>query len=40
VVTYLGDDYTMYLISECAREHVDRYLTDRTLPDPGAICPS
>jgi len=38
VVTYVGDDYTMYLISKCAREHVDRYLTERTLPAPGAVC--
>ncbi|MEU5540772.1 alpha/beta hydrolase [Streptomyces sp. NPDC020362] len=33
-----GDDYSMFLVSQCVRDATNRYLTTRTLPRPGATC--
>ncbi|MFG2716176.1 alpha/beta fold hydrolase [Streptomyces goshikiensis] len=33
-----GDDYSMFLVSQCAREATNRYLTTRGLPAPGTTC--
>ncbi|MFD8418056.1 alpha/beta fold hydrolase [Streptomyces sp. NPDC059466] len=33
-----GDDYSMFLVSECARKATNRYLTTRALPAPGTLC--
>ncbi|MFI7599156.1 alpha/beta fold hydrolase [Actinoplanes sp. NPDC049681] len=33
-----GDDYSMFLLSGCVRDHVNRNLTDRKLAPPGTIC--
>ncbi|MFJ7078979.1 alpha/beta fold hydrolase [Streptomyces sp. NPDC098781] len=38
VLTNVGDDYTMYMISPCVLENVDRYLADGTMPAPRATC--
>jgi pimeloyl-ACP methyl ester carboxylesterase len=38
VLTHIGDDYTMYLISPCVRAHTDRYLVSLTMPPPGSVC--
>ncbi|MGV9775835.1 alpha/beta fold hydrolase [Streptosporangium sp. NPDC003464] len=33
-----GPGHTLYGDNPCARERIDRYLTDRTLPPPGTAC--
>lgn len=37
-VAYDGPGHTLYQYNDCARKHIDRYLTDRALPPPGTIC--
>ena len=38
VFTRLGDGHTSYLVSPCTRAVIDRYLIDRTIPDPAQVC--
>lgn len=38
VLSREGDDYSMFLLSGCVRDHVNRNLTDRKLPAPGTTC--
>jgi hypothetical protein len=38
VFTRLGDGHTSYLTSPCTRAVIDRYLIDRTVPDPTRVC--
>ncbi|MCK8677002.1 alpha/beta fold hydrolase [Streptomyces lichenis] len=38
VLSREGDDYSMFLLSACAREATNRYLTTRALPAPGTLC--
>jgi pimeloyl-ACP methyl ester carboxylesterase len=38
VLTRVGDDYTMYLFSQCVREHTDRYLVSLTMPPARSVC--
>ncbi|MFD9219315.1 alpha/beta hydrolase [Streptomyces sp. NPDC060064] len=33
-----GDDYSMFLVSECVQKATNRYLTTRALPAPGTTC--
>ncbi|MFI0406428.1 alpha/beta fold hydrolase [Actinomadura sp. 3N508] len=33
-----GDDYSMFLVSQCVRDAANRYLADRILPKPGTVC--
>ncbi|WUH99202.1 alpha/beta hydrolase [Spirillospora sp. NBC_00431] len=33
-----GDDYSMFMVSQCVRDHANRYLTDRILPKPDTVC--
>ena len=40
VLSVNGEDYSTYIISRCVSQAVNRYLIDRTLPAPGAFCPS
>jgi pimeloyl-ACP methyl ester carboxylesterase len=34
-----GPGHTLYTVNTCAREHIDRYLADRTIPPHGTTCP-
>jgi pimeloyl-ACP methyl ester carboxylesterase len=38
LLTRDGDGHTSYLSSPCAQHAIDRYLINRTLPRPGAVC--
>ncbi|MCK2241318.1 MULTISPECIES: alpha/beta fold hydrolase [unclassified Crossiella] len=38
VLSREGEDYSMILFSDCVREAMDTYLTERRLPTPGALC--
>ncbi|MFI6099747.1 alpha/beta fold hydrolase [Lentzea sp. NPDC051213] len=38
VLTRDGDDYSMFLASQCVRDATNRYLTERVLPAPGTVC--
>ncbi|MFD7613710.1 alpha/beta fold hydrolase [Streptomyces sp. NPDC059828] len=38
VLSREGDDYSMFLASECVQAATNRYLTTRALPAPGTIC--
>jgi pimeloyl-ACP methyl ester carboxylesterase len=38
VLTHIGDDYTMYMMSPCVLAHTDRYLVGLTLPPAGSVC--
>ncbi|TDD23823.1 alpha/beta fold hydrolase [Actinomadura sp. KC06] len=38
VLSRAGDDYSMFMVSQCVRDSANRYLTDRTLPKPGTVC--
>ncbi|GAA1988422.1 alpha/beta hydrolase [Amycolatopsis minnesotensis] len=38
VLSREGDDYSMFMVSQCIRDAANRYLTDRTLPAPGIVC--
>jgi len=38
VLTREGDDYSMFLLSQCVRDATNRYLTERVLPAPGTMC--
>ncbi|MEU2879942.1 alpha/beta fold hydrolase [Streptomyces sp. NPDC007070] len=38
VLSREGDDYSMFLLSQCVRDATNRYLTTRTLSAPGATC--
>ncbi|WP_234042946.1 alpha/beta fold hydrolase [Streptomyces marianii] len=38
VLSREGDDYSMFLLSQCVREATNRYLTTRALPAPGTTC--
>lgn len=38
VLTYDGSGHTAYLRSGCATKAVDAYLTDKNLPEQGAVC--
>jgi len=40
LLTRDGDGHTSYLRSGCAQQAIDRYLIERVLPWPGAICSS
>ena len=33
-----GDDYSMFLLSQCVRDATNKYLTARVLPAPGTTC--
>ena len=33
-----GDDYSMFLVSPCVRDAINRYLVDLELPEPNAVC--
>lgn len=37
-IRHEGPGHTLYPFNACAREHIDRYLTDRVLPLPGTEC--
>ncbi|MEU0565883.1 alpha/beta fold hydrolase [Nonomuraea sp. NPDC005983] len=38
VVSFDGPGHTLYGTNLCARDHINRYFTDRTLPKPGTKC--
>ncbi|TMQ95565.1 alpha/beta hydrolase [Actinomadura soli] len=38
VLSREGDDYSMFLVSQCVRDAGNRYLIDRALPKPGTVC--
>jgi hypothetical protein len=38
VLSREGDDYSMFLVSQCVRDATNRYLTDLVLPEPGTVC--
>ncbi|CAL9584531.1 alpha/beta fold hydrolase [Streptomyces sp. enrichment culture] len=38
VLSREGDDYSMFLLSQCVRDATNRYLTTRDLPAPGTTC--
>ncbi|MFJ8547267.1 alpha/beta fold hydrolase [Streptomyces sp. NPDC093586] len=38
VLSREGDDYSMFLLSQCVRDATNRYLTTRILPAPGTTC--
>ncbi|MFF5207946.1 alpha/beta fold hydrolase [Streptosporangium sp. NPDC000396] len=38
LVRHDGPGHTLYLLNACAREHIDRYFTDRVLPPNGTKC--
>ncbi|WP_030245725.1 alpha/beta fold hydrolase [Streptomyces sp. NRRL S-350] len=38
VLSREGDDYSMFLLSQCVRDATNRYLTTRALPAPGTTC--
>ncbi|MGW7491375.1 alpha/beta hydrolase [Streptomyces sp. NPDC054786] len=38
VLSRAGDDYSMFLLSRCARDATNRYLTTRLLPAPHSTC--
>lgn len=38
VLSREGDDYSMFLVSQCVRDGTNRYLTGRVLPDRGTTC--
>ncbi|MEU9385338.1 alpha/beta fold hydrolase [Streptomyces sp. NPDC048279] len=38
VLSREGDDYSMFLLSQCVRDATNRYLTDRVLPRQGTTC--
>ncbi|MBN0048552.1 alpha/beta fold hydrolase [Streptomyces actuosus] len=38
VLTRDGDDYSMFLLSQCVRDATNRYLVSRELPAPGTTC--
>ncbi|MEV5388556.1 alpha/beta fold hydrolase [Streptomyces sp. NPDC052721] len=38
VLSREGDDYSMFLLSQCVRDATNRYLTTRSLPAPGTTC--
>ena len=38
VLGHEGDDYSMFLVSQCSRDATNRYLTTRALPAPGTVC--
>lgn len=38
VLGHEGDDYSMFLVSECVRKATNNYLTTRALPAPGTTC--
>ncbi|MEU8385241.1 alpha/beta fold hydrolase [Streptosporangium sp. NPDC048865] len=37
-VRHEGPGHTLYAFNPCARDHIDRYLTDRVLPPAGTKC--
>ncbi|MFD2348938.1 alpha/beta hydrolase [Nonomuraea ferruginea] len=37
-ITHDGPGHTLYTSNPCARTHIDRYLTDKTLPPTPAKC--
>ena len=38
LVRHEGPGHTLYLGNECARDHINRYFTDRVLPPPATTC--
>ncbi|MFJ6728193.1 alpha/beta hydrolase [Streptomyces sp. NPDC091281] len=38
VLSREGDDYSMFLVSQCVRDATNHYLTTRKLPAPGTTC--
>ncbi|MFC8517721.1 alpha/beta fold hydrolase [Streptomyces sp. NPDC057257] len=38
VLSREGDDYSMFLLSQCVRDATNKYLTTRVLPAPGTTC--
>ncbi|MGC5014201.1 alpha/beta hydrolase [Streptosporangium sp. DT93] len=40
LLTYAGTGHTAYMRSDCATEHVDRYLVTGRLPRAGTVCPA
>lgn len=38
VLSREGDDYSMYLLSQCVQDATNRYLSSRELPAPGTTC--
>ena len=37
-IRHEGPGHTLYAFNECARNHIVRYFTDRTLPSPETKC--
>ncbi|WP_054055235.1 alpha/beta fold hydrolase [Alloactinosynnema sp. L-07] len=38
VLSREGDDYSMFMLSQCVRDATNRYLTELALPAPGTTC--
>ncbi|MFF4991557.1 alpha/beta fold hydrolase [Streptosporangium saharense] len=38
VIRHEGPGHTLYPFNACARDHIDSYLTDRSMPPPDTVC--